>query len=347
MSSPIPSTPRFFWGDQPEEAEFYASQGIKHQQSFYQSPYGRIFTQSFHPIDRGMGEDVPIKGVVFMTHGYGSDTSWLFQTTAIAYATWGYAVYCADLLGHGRSDGIPGYIGDFEAVASASLSFFLSVRKDPVYADLPAFLFGESMGGAVTLLMCLQSPPDAWTGVILSAPLLIMLEDRKPSKLRLLLFGLLFGIAETWQAMPNKGVQNLFRDPDRVRIIRANPRQYTGIPRVGTVREIVRICEYLQESFTTVTVPFLTVHGTADGMTAPEGSKMLFEKAQSKDKSLILYEGFYHSLIQGESEENRKRVLGDMREWIDERIKRYSCGIAKTVKAEEVGVATVSASDKQ
>ncbi|KAJ3686614.1 hypothetical protein LUZ61_015778 [Rhynchospora tenuis] len=342
MSSPAPSAPRFFWGDQPEEAEYYASRGVKNHQSLFQSPYGRIFTQSFHPIDCKTGEHVPIKGVVFMTHGYGADTGWLFQNTAITYATWGYAVYYADLLGHGRSDGIPGYIGDFEAVAGASLSFFLLVRKDPVYADLPAFLFGESMGGAVTLLMYLRSPPDTWTGVILSAPLLIMLEDRKPSKLRLFLFGL----AETWQAMPSNKVRNLFRDPKRVSIICANPRLYTGTMRAGTVREFVRICEYLQGSFTTIRVPFLTVHGTADGITAPEGSKMLYEKAQSKDKSLILYEGFYHSLIQGESEENRERVLGDMRQWIDERVKRYGCGTSKKVKAEEVGVATVSVCDK-
>ncbi|KAJ4782302.1 alpha/beta-Hydrolases superfamily protein [Rhynchospora pubera] len=336
MSSHVPSSPRFFWGDQPEESDYYASRGVKNHQSFYQSPYGRIFTQSFHPIDRETCEHVPIKGIVFMTHGFGSDTSWLFQNTAITYATWGYAVYCADLLGHGRSDGIPGYIGDFEAVAGASLSFFLSVRKDPVYADLPAFLFGESMGGAVTLLMYLRSPPDTWTGVILSAPLLIMLEDRKPSKLRLFLFGLLFGIAETWQVMPNKGVQNLFRDPDRVRIILANPRRYTGKPRVGTMRELARMCEYVQGSFTNVTVPLLMVYGTADGIIAPVGLKMLYEKARSRDKCLCQYLDFYHSLIQGESEHNRNKILEDMMEWIDERVEMYGCGITKTVKAEEV-----------
>ncbi|KAJ3688689.1 hypothetical protein LUZ61_017853 [Rhynchospora tenuis] len=315
MSSPVPSSPRFFWGDQPEEAEFYASQGVKHHRSFYQSPYGRIFTQSFHPIDRETGEDVPIKGVVFLTHGYGSDTGWLFQTTAIAYATWGYAAY---------------------------------LRKDPVYAELPAFLLGESMGGAATMMMYLRSPPDTYTGVILSAPLFIMPEEMKPSKLRLFLFSLLFGIAETWQAMPdNMVVRNSIRDPERLRIMRANPRQYTGTFRVGTMRELARICEYLQGCFTTVTVPFLAVHGTIDGITAPEGWKMLYEKAQSKDKRLILYEGFYHSLIQGESEENSKRVLADMREWIDERVKRYGCGITKMVKAEEIGVATISILDKQ
>jgi caffeoylshikimate esterase len=348
MSSLVPASPRFFWGDQPEKEKFYASQGVKHHESFFQSPYGRIFTQSFHPIDHETGEDIPIKGVIFMTHGYGSDTGWLFQTTAITYATWGYAAYCADLLGHGRSDGIPGYLGDFEATAGASLSFFLSVRKDPVYADLPAFLFGESMGGAATMMMYLRSPPDTWTGIILSAPLLIIPEDMKPSKLRLFLFGLLLGIADTWPAMPDKKmVRNSIRDREKLHIMLSNPRRYTGAPRVGTMREIARVTEYLQGRFTTVTVPFLAVHGTADGITAPEGSKLLYENAESKDKSLILYDGFYHSLIQGESEENSKRVLADMREWIDERVKRYGSGITKTFKSEEmIRIATAPAFGK-
>ncbi|KAJ4769746.1 alpha/beta-Hydrolases superfamily protein [Rhynchospora pubera] len=336
MSSPVPSSPRFFWGDQPEAAEYYASQGIKHHESFYQSPEGRIFTQSFHPIEPGTGEDVPIKGVVFMTHDYGSDTGWLFQLTAMNFATWGYAVYCADLLGHGRSDGLPGYIGDFETVACASMSFFIWVRKAPVYADLPAFLFGESMGGAVTMTIYLYSPPDTWTGVILSAPLLFMPEDWKPSKLNLFLFSLLCGNADTWQAKPDNKVQNLFRDPDRVRIILANPRRYTGKPRVGTMRELARMCEYVQGSFTNVTVPLLMVYGTADGIIAPEGLKMLYEKARSRDKCLCQYLDFYHSLIQGESEHNRNKILEDMMEWIDERVEMYGCGITKTVKAEEV-----------
>ncbi|KAF3333516.1 caffeoylshikimate esterase-like protein [Carex littledalei] len=337
--------PRFYWGNQPEEAEFYASQGVKNRQAFHQTPYGRLFTQSFHPINRETGDELPIKGTVYLTHGYGSDTGWLFQSIAIAYANWGYAAYCADLLGHGRSDGLRCYMGDFEAVAGASLHFFLSVRKDPVYADLPAFLFGESMGGAATMLMYLRSPPDTWTGLIFSAPLFVMPEDMKPSKLRLFLFGLLFGMADTWQAMPDKKmVGKAIRDPERLRIIASNPRRYTEPPRVGTMRELARICGYIQESFPKVTVPFLTVHGTEDGVTAPEGSKLLYEKAGSKDKSLILYEGYYHSLLQGESEENSKRVLTDLREWIDERTKRYGNGVSRVVNvdrhvagSEEVG----------
>ena len=68
---------------------------------------------------------------------------------------------------------------------------------------------------------------------------------------------------------------------------------------------------------------FLTVHSTSDGVTCPTSSKLLYKKAASEDKSLKLYDGMYHSLIQGEPYKNVNLVLKDMREWIDERVKRY------------------------
>nr|WKA69987.1 caffeoylshikimate esterase [Crocosmia x crocosmiiflora] len=307
---------KYFWGDEPEESEYYASHGVSHSQSYFTTPAGpKLFTQSFAPLGRQP------KALVFMTHGYGSDSGWLFQKIAIAFASWGYSVHCADLLGHGRSDGIHGYLGDLQAVAAASLSFFLSVIKNHHGDDLPAFLFGESLGGLVTLLAYFQSPPDVWSGVILSAPLFVIPEDMKPSKLRLFLFGLLFGAADTWQMMPeNNMVGKAIRDPERLKIIASNPRRYTGRPRVGTMREIARMCEHVQANFDKVTAPFLVLHGTDDGVTAPEGSKMLYEKAASEDKELVLYEGMLHSLVQGEPEENCQRVLADMRAWIDKRV---------------------------
>ncbi|CAL9095854.1 unnamed protein product [Musa textilis] len=330
MGSDAPALPpptRYFWGDVPGEDEYYASQGVRNQQSYFQSPHGRLFTQSFLPVDPATGADLPVKALVFMTHGYGSDSGWLFQKIAIAYATWGYAVHCADLLGHGRSEGIRCYLGDMESLAAASLSFFLSVRRGS--PGMPAFLFGESMGCAATLLMYLRSEPGAWTGLIFSAPLFVIPDDMKPSRLRLFLYGLLFGLADTWAAMPdNKMVGKAIKDPDRLRVIASNPRRYTGQPRVGTMRELARLCDLFQTKFGEVTAPFLTVHGTDDGVTSPEGSKTFYQRAASADKTLILYEGMYHSLIQGEPEENSSRVLADMRAWIDERVERYGGGEA-------------------
>ncbi|KAJ7003173.1 hypothetical protein NC653_008421 [Populus alba x Populus x berolinensis] len=312
-----PEAPPNFWGDMPEE-EYYASQGVTNTQSHFETPNGKVFTQGFLPLDK------QVKATVYMTHGYGSDTGWLFQKICINFATWGYAVFAADLLGHGRSDGLRCYMGDMEKVAAASLSFFKHVRYSEPYKNLPAFLFGESMGGLATMLMYFQSEPNTWTGLIFSAPLFVIPEPMKPSKVHLFMYGLLFGFADTWAAMPdNKMVGKAIKDPEKLKIIASNPRRYTGKPRVGTMREIARACQYIQDNFSKVTAPFLTVHGTADGVTCPTSSQLLYEKASSEDKSLKMYEGMYHSLIQGEPDENASRVLKDMREWIDERVERY------------------------
>ncbi|XP_027126453.1 caffeoylshikimate esterase [Coffea arabica] len=311
--------PPNFWGDMPEE-EYYASQGVRNTKSYFDTPNGKLFTQSFLPLD----PQEPIKGTVYMSHGYGSDTGWLFQKICMSYTTWGYAVFAADLLGHGRSEGIPCYLGDMQKIAGASLYFFKSMRNSEEYKHLPAFLFGESMGGLATLLMYFQSDPDTWTGVIFSAPLFVIPEPMQPSRVRLFVYGLLFGMADTWAAMPdNKMVGKAIRDPEKLKIIAGNPRRYTGPPRVGTMRELVRQTEYVQNNFHKVTVPFLTVHGTSDGVTCPSGSKMLYEKASSQDKTLKLYDGMYHSLIQGEPDESANLVLADMRAWIDERAQKY------------------------
>lgn len=177
--SESPAPPPNFWGDMPEE-EYYTSQCVKNTKSYFKTSHGNIFTQSFLPLDNDV--DLPVKGTLFMTHGYGSDTGWLFQKACITFANWGYAVFAADLLGHGRSDGIRGYIGDMDKAAAASLSFFLSVRRSEQYRHLPAFLFGESMGGAISMLMYFQSEPDTWTGLIFSAPLFACTENTKPPK---------------------------------------------------------------------------------------------------------------------------------------------------------------------
>ena len=174
------------------------------------------------------------------------------------------------------------------------------------------------------MLMYFQSEPNTWTGLIFSAPLFVMPENMKPSKVRLFLYGLLFGLADTWATMPdNKMVGKAIKDPEKLKIIASNPRRYTGPPRVGTMRELARVCQYIQDNFSKVTAPFLTVHGTSDGVTCPSSSQLLYEKASSEDKTLKLYDGMYHSLIQGEPDECANLVLKDMREWIDERVQKY------------------------
>ncbi|KAJ0530516.1 putative 2-acylglycerol O-acyltransferase [Helianthus annuus] len=326
MDSP-PKPPPFFWGETPEP-EYYTSQNVRNSKSYFQTPNGNIFTQSWLPLDPNQ----PIKATVFMTHGYTNDTSWVFQKICIEYAKWGYAVFAADLIGHGRSDGLHGYIGDMDKAAATSLSYFVSVRRSEEYRNMPAFLFGESMGGLITMLMYFQSDADMWSGLIFSAPLLVIPEPMVPSKLHLTMYGLLFGLADTWAVMPPpRMAPPPGMDMKKPSLKAMNPKRYAGKPRVGTMREIARATNYVQNNFEKVKVPFLVAHGTADPMACKSGSGMLYEKAVTakEDKELKLYEGMGHSLIGGEPDEASDRVLADMKAWIDDKVEK--CGSKCTV----------------
>ncbi|KAG2251349.1 hypothetical protein Bca52824_081485 [Brassica carinata] len=308
----------------PEE-EYYTSQVVRNRKSYFETPKEKLFTQSFLPLE---GE---IKGTVYCT---GADEHvrlrWMFQKICMSFSTWGYAVFfAANLLGHGRSNGIRCYMGDMKKVAATSLSFFKHVRCSDPYIHLPAFLFGESMGVLLNFsctfsLSLILGSSICYPGLIFSAPLFVIPEDMKPSKPHLFAYGLLFGLADTWTAMPdNKMVGKAIHYTERLKIIASNPQRYTGKPRVRTMREILRKTQYVQENFGRVIIPLMTVHGTYDGVTCPSSSTLLYEKASSADKTLKLYDGMYHSLIQGEPDENAAIVFKDMREWIDERVKRY------------------------
>ncbi|XP_076933025.1 caffeoylshikimate esterase-like [Bidens hawaiensis] len=193
-----------------------------------------------------------------------------------------------------------------------------------MYCKLPAFMFGESMGGMVTMLMYLQSEVDTWTGLIFSAPLFVTPEKMTPSKIHITMYGLLFGLADTWAVMPdNKLLVNAIRDPEKFKIIAMNPKRYSGRHRVGTMREVARVTNFIQNNFHKVKVPILALHGLSDEVTCPSGSQMLYEKVSSEDKTVKLYEGMYHSLIQGEPDEAVNLVLADIRKWIDEKTIQY------------------------
>ena len=68
-----------------------------------------------------------------------------------------------------------------------------------------------------------------------------------------------------------------------------------------------------------VSAPLLILHGAADQVTDPKVSKFLYEKASSKDKTLKLYEGGYHCILEGEPDDRIFTVLSDIISWLDSR----------------------------
>ncbi|RWW24323.1 hypothetical protein BHE74_00025703 [Ensete ventricosum] len=71
-----------------------------------------------------------------------------------------------------------------------------------------------------------------------------------------------------------------------------------------------------------VCLPLLILHGEADSVTDPSGSKGLYEKASCTDKKLCLYEDSYHALLEGEPDEMIFQVFDDIFSWLDNHVER-------------------------
>ena len=80
---------------------------------------------------------------------------------------------------------------------------------------------------------------------------------------------------------------------------------------------LVRADERLKEEFPLIKLPVLIMHGTIDKVTKPSGSQMFYDNAGSTDKTLKLYEGHAHDLL---NDYGKEGVLADIRTWIEARL---------------------------
>jgi alpha-beta hydrolase superfamily lysophospholipase len=107
------------------------------------------------------------------------------------------------------------------------------------------------------------------------------------------------------------------RDPEVVNRYDNDPLNYRGGMPSRTGMEIMRAMERIGELMENLTLPVLIMHGSGDKLVDSEGSKQLYERAGSEDKTLKLYDGLYHEIL---NEPEKEQVLKDMVAWLDKRI---------------------------
>lgn len=308
-----------YWGNKPEkEEDYYASKNIHGTHSFFHSPSNQVslFTRSWLPGPQN--HPSPPRALIFMIHGYGNDISWTFQSTPIFLAQHGYACFALDLPGHGRSQGMKAFVPNLDSVINDSISYFNTIKKG-YSSKLKYFLFGESMGGAICLLIHLKDA-SAFHGAVLAAPMCKISDSIRPKwpLPQILTFAARF--FPTLPIVPTADLVDKSVKVEEKRIIaRFNPMRYNGKPRLGTVLELLRVTDELSGRLSDVTIPFLVLHGSADVVTDPDVSRELYAKAKSEDKTIKIYDGMMHSLLFGETDENVDLVRKDILAWLDAR----------------------------
>ncbi|KAK6260251.1 Serine aminopeptidase [Theobroma cacao] len=282
------------------------------------------------------------KALVFLCHGYGMECSGFMRECGTRLAAAGYAVFGIDYEGHGRSKGARCYIKKFENIVNDCTEFFKSICALEEYREKSRFLYGESMGGAVALLLH-KKDPSFWNGAVLVAPMCKISEKVKPHPVVVNILTKMEEIIPKWKIVPTKDViDSAFKDPVKREVIRNNKLIYQDKPRLKTALEMLRTSMSLEDGLnevnifpsralphskisdfcafkSQVTLPFFVLHGEADIVTDPEVSKALYDKASSRDKTIKLYPGMWHGLTSGEPDENIEIVFADITAWLDKR----------------------------
>ncbi|ERN03976.1 caffeoylshikimate esterase [Amborella trichopoda] len=289
------------------------SRGIRTEESYERNSRGlEIFWKSWLP-----GAGVSMKGTVFFCHGYGDTCTFFFEGIAKCIAEAGYGVFAMDYPAFGLSEGLHGYIPSFDNIVDDVIEHYSKIKRRPDVKDLPHFIFGQSMGGAVALNVSLKQP-QTWDGVILVAPMCKIAEDVTPPGVVLAILNLMSKVLPEAKLFPQKDLAELaFRDLGKRKIAEYNVISYKDQMRLKTAVELLKTTKGIESQVDKVSAPLLVLHGAADKVTDPNVSKFLYERSRSKDKTLKLYDDSYHCILEGEPDERIFEVINDMISWLD------------------------------
>ncbi|XP_030512336.1 caffeoylshikimate esterase-like [Rhodamnia argentea] len=283
------------------------------------------------------------KALIFICHGYAMECSITMNSTAIRLAKAGFTVYGIDYEGHGKSDGMQGLINSFDDVVDDCSNHFTSICEKRENKGKMRYLMGESMGGAMALLLH-RKKPDFWDGAVLVAPMCKIAEDMRPHPMVITVLTQLCRIIPTWKIIPTDDIIDLaFKEPEVREQIRANPYCYKGRPRLRTGHELMTVSMDLEKRLDEVSLPFLVLHGGEDRVTDKAVSQLLHKVASSEDKTFKMYPGMWHGLLYGEPPSNIDIVFADIISWLDERSSLGNSRLEREQKSAEDNAHAVKA----
>jgi alpha-beta hydrolase superfamily lysophospholipase len=260
-----------------------------------------IFMRSWQPAGNP-------RAIVAMVPGFNSHSGY-FKWVGDQFAANGLAAYAVDLRGRGKSEGERFFvenIGDY--VSDVDLMVQTAKSRQP---DLPVFLLGHSAGGVVSCVYTLEHQ-DELAGLICED---FAFQVPAPDIALAALKGLSH-LAPHAHLFKLKN-EDFSRDPEVVRAMNNDPLIENENQPLQTVAEFVRADNRLKREFPLIKLPVFILHGTADKVTKFQGSQFFYDTVGSKDRTLGLYEGHFHDLL---NDVGKEGVLRDIQEWLDARL---------------------------
>lgn len=261
----------------------------------------RIFVRSWAP-------DFAPRAVVVICHGvnsHGGQYAWVAEQFAAA----GLAVFALDLRGRGKSEGERFLVEDIaDYVSDLSATIALAQSRHP---GAPVFLLGHSAGGVVSATYVLAHQSQLAGFVCESFAFQVPAPGFALAAIK--------GISHLAPRLPVLTLKNedFSREPAAVEALNHDPLIAHESQPAITVAALVRADERLHDAFPSITLPLLIMHGTDDKATVCRGSQFFYDTAGSTDKTLKLYDGHYHDLL---NDVGKEQAMADILGWINERL---------------------------
>ena len=256
-----------------------------------------IFLRTWRP------ETTP-RAAVVIVHGFNSHSGeylWVAQQLAGS----GMAVYAADLRGRGKSDGERFFIDKLsDWVSDVGAVVRLAKSRE---AGLPVFMLGHSAGGVVACMYTLDNQQEL-AGLICES----FAHELPAPDFALAVFKGLSHVAPHAHILRLKN-EDFSRDPAVVQAKNTDPLLAHEIQPTQVLAELVRADDRLKREFPLITLPVLILHGTADKATRPSGSQRFYDNTGSRDKTLKLYDGHFHDLL---NDVGKEVVMEDITAWL-------------------------------
>jgi len=258
------------------------------------------------PARSGTGNGHP-KAVVLGLHGFG-DYRDAFEEPAEIWSKAGIVTYSFDQRGFGQSPTRGRWPGTDTLVEDARAVAALLHERHP---DLPIYVVGESMGGALALVAADRGMEV--DGLVLSAPAVRTRESFGP----LASAGMWF-FAHTVPWLPAGPTSIDFKPTDNPKTIKKlqNDPLMLHQPRFDMGYGLVDLMDAAREAAPRVKLPYMVLHGVGDRL-VPEGPlKAIIEVLPPRaDSKLAFYRNGYHLLMR---DKDGPQVSADIAAWMSD-----------------------------
>src|SRR5688572_19214922 len=224
----------------------------------------------------------------------------------------GYTLIGVDHRGHGLTVGDSpktSNIRRFDDFVDDYISFFDAAHTP---ASAPAVMIGHSMGGLIATRAALRIQDKA-AALVLSGPALKLVVAMPGWQQRI---AMLIARLAPNLTLPKGDGNSLSRDPAVRLAVESDPLVINERVRFGIARQLYLLSEQTRARAAEIRIPMLAMHGGADRVTDPEGTREFVERASSTDKELVIWPDDLHEIF---NELDRDAVVDRLIAWLDHR----------------------------